>query len=164
MLIRPLFYDAGADLGGGCRVCAPPLPEMTCGFLIQLVFCQKKTMWFIGVEVEQETSAPPPKKNPGSAPVTFALLFSLWIDLVTVFDAILTSRQPREKVQCLYENLMSKNFRKTAVLKKNKAKATQQRIVLTYFGGRTWAYISPYTCFRFSTYSLILVCNFSRKF
>ena len=25
-------------------------------------------MWFIGVEVEQETSAPPPKKNPGSAP------------------------------------------------------------------------------------------------
>ena len=27
-------------------------------------------MWFIGVELEQETSAPPPKKNPGSAPVT----------------------------------------------------------------------------------------------
>ena len=25
-------------------------------------------MWFIGVEVEEETSAPPPKKNPGSAP------------------------------------------------------------------------------------------------
>ena len=60
----------GADLGGGCRGCAtPPPPEMTCGFLIQLVFCKKKTMWFIGVEVEQETSAPPPKKNPGSAPV-----------------------------------------------------------------------------------------------
>ena len=51
---------AGADLGGGCRGCAPPSPpEMTCGFLIQLVFCKKKeTMWFIGVEVEQETSAP----------------------------------------------------------------------------------------------------------
>ena len=51
-------------------------PEMTCGFLIQLVFCKKKKkkkknyrMWFIGVEVEQETSAPPPKKSPGSAPV-----------------------------------------------------------------------------------------------
>ena len=41
---------------------------MTCGFLVQLVFCKKKTMWFIGVEVEQETSAPPPKKNPGSTP------------------------------------------------------------------------------------------------
>ena len=25
-------------------------------------------MLFIGVEVEQETSAPPPKRNPGSAP------------------------------------------------------------------------------------------------
>ena len=25
-------------------------------------------MWFMGVEVERETSAPPPKKNPGSAP------------------------------------------------------------------------------------------------
>ena len=42
---------------------------MTCGFLIQLVFSKKKrTMWFIGVEEEQETSAPPSKKNPGSAP------------------------------------------------------------------------------------------------
>ena len=40
------------------------------------------------------------------------------IDLVTVFDAILTSRQTREKLQCLYENLMSNNFRGTAVLKK----------------------------------------------
>ena len=25
-------------------------------------------MWFIGVEVEQEMSAPPPKKHPGFAP------------------------------------------------------------------------------------------------
>ena len=47
----------------------PPPPEMTCGFLIQLVFCKKEKLWFINVEVEQETSAPPPKKNPGSAPV-----------------------------------------------------------------------------------------------
>ena len=30
-------------------------------------------MWFIGVEVEQETSAPPPKKNPGSAPAIHLL-------------------------------------------------------------------------------------------
>ena len=42
----------------------------------------------------------------------------LSIDLVTVFDAILTSRQTREKLQCLYENLMSNNFRRTAVLTK----------------------------------------------
>ena len=27
-------------------------------------------MWFIGVGIEQETTAPPPKKNPGSAPET----------------------------------------------------------------------------------------------
>ena len=40
------------------------------------------------------------------------------IELVTVFDAILTSTQTREKLQCLYENLMSNNFGKTAVLKK----------------------------------------------
>ena len=58
-----LFYS-GADLGGGCRGCAPPSPpEMTCGFLIQLVSCKKKkNTWFIGVEVEQETSATTPKK------------------------------------------------------------------------------------------------------
>ena len=69
-----LCSKTGADLGGECRGCAPS-PEMTCGFLIQLVFCKKKTMWFNGVEVEQETSAPPPKKNPGSAPVKDLVLF-----------------------------------------------------------------------------------------
>ena len=35
----------GADLGGGCRGYAPPSPpEMTCGFLIQLIFYQKKKL------------------------------------------------------------------------------------------------------------------------
>ena len=33
-------------------------------------------MWFIGVEVDQETSAPPPKKYPGSAPAQATLLSS----------------------------------------------------------------------------------------
>ena len=43
----------------------------------------------------------------------------LWsIDLVTVFDAIFTSRQTCDKLQCLYENLMSSYFRETTVLKK----------------------------------------------
>ena len=48
------------------------------------------------------------------------VIFSTWwkIDLVTVFDAILTSRQTREKLQYLYKNQMSNNFRRTAVLKK----------------------------------------------
>ena len=40
------------------------------------------------------------------------------IGLVTLLDAILTSRQTRAKLQCLYENLISNNFRKMAVLKK----------------------------------------------
>ena len=44
--------------------------------------------------------------------------FCCYIDLVTVFEAILTSRQAREKLQCLYENLMSNNFLGTTVLKK----------------------------------------------
>ena len=65
---------AGADLGGGCRGCElPPPPEMTCFFLIQLVFCEYSG---IGVEVEQETSAPPPKKNTGSAPVESVIIKS----------------------------------------------------------------------------------------
>ena len=35
---------------------------------VQGVPATKKTIWFIGVEVEQETTAPSPNKNPGSAP------------------------------------------------------------------------------------------------
>ena len=50
--------------------------------------------------------------------INFNLLDGFGIDLATVFDAILTRRQTREKLQCLYKNLMSNNFRKTAVLKK----------------------------------------------
>ena len=34
-------------------------------------------MWFIGGEAEQETSAPPPKKNPGSAPVFHSFLIKV---------------------------------------------------------------------------------------
>ena len=56
------FYDSGADLGGGCRGCAPPRDDLqfsnTAGILQK-----KKNMWFIGVEMEQETSAPPPEKK-----------------------------------------------------------------------------------------------------
>ena len=41
------------------------------------------------------------------------------IDLVTVFEAILKSSQTHEKLQCLYEDLMSNNLRKTASFKKH---------------------------------------------
>ena len=46
--------------------------------------------------------------------------YLITVDLVIVFNAILTSRQTCEKLQCLYENLMSNNFPNTAVLKKKK--------------------------------------------
>ena len=36
------LYSSDLHVGIGCRGFAPPSPEMTCGFLIQLVFCQKK--------------------------------------------------------------------------------------------------------------------------
>ena len=61
--LEKLYVDIRGGSRGRVQGVRTP-PEMTCGFLIQLVFCKKKTMWFIGVEVEQETSAPPPKKNP----------------------------------------------------------------------------------------------------
>ena len=42
-------------MGAGGAPPSPP-PEMTCGFLIQLVLCQKKkTLCFIGAEVKHET-------------------------------------------------------------------------------------------------------------
>ena len=41
----------------------PPPSEMTCSFLIQLLFCKKKFL----------SGAPPPKKNTGSAPATLTL-------------------------------------------------------------------------------------------
>ena len=63
--------EQGRIQGEGAGGAHPPRPpEMTYGFLIQLVFCQKKNyVVYPGAEVEQQTSAPPPKKNPGFAPV-----------------------------------------------------------------------------------------------
>ena len=65
-------------LRGGSRrrvqgVRTPPLPPPRDDLRFSNatgILQKKKTMWFIGVEVEQETTAPPPIKNPGSAPVT----------------------------------------------------------------------------------------------
>ena len=87
------------------------------------------------------------------------------IDLVTVFDAILTSRQSHEKLQCLYENLMSNYFHKTVVLNKisivnesNKAKDCPKK-----FWGRTRAWISPEACFRFSIYLSVIFPGLSYR-
>ena len=54
--------------GEGCTGCVPPSPEMTCGFVIQLVFTsshQSVTPLLSGATL--------PNKNPGSAPVMHTL-------------------------------------------------------------------------------------------
>jgi len=67
-----LLNIEGVDLGGGCRGGTPPPPPTK----KKKSYFKKKNIKnlnvkniFIGVEVEQETSALPTKKNPGSAPV-----------------------------------------------------------------------------------------------
>ena len=50
---------------------------------------------------------------------TSKFLFKLYVLISIIIDlVILTSRQTSWKLQCLYENLTSNNFHKTAVLKK----------------------------------------------
>ena len=49
----------------------PPRDDLRFSNTTGILPKKKKTMWIIGVEVEQETSAPPPKKNHGSAPEAF---------------------------------------------------------------------------------------------
>ena len=68
-------------------------------------------MWFIGVEVEQDTSAPPPKKNPGSAP-DFSSFFICFLPQevqgsatqVSLIVNLLTEKKPglflKEKLAC----------------------------------------------------------------
>ena len=53
------------DLGEGAGGIHPP--EMTCSFLIQLVFCIKICLRHQSV-MSFLSGAPPPKKNPGSTP------------------------------------------------------------------------------------------------
>ena len=63
-----LHLTQGRILGVGAGGAHPPPPWDDLRFSNTTGILQKKTMWFIGVEVEQETSALPPKKNPGSVP------------------------------------------------------------------------------------------------
>ena len=42
----------------------PPCDDLRFSNKTSILQKKKKNMWFIGVEVEQETSAPHPKKNP----------------------------------------------------------------------------------------------------
>ena len=63
-------------------MCAPP-PRDNLRFSNTTGILQKKTMWFIGVKVEQVTSAPPPKKK-------------LWIRPCRSSRSILVSGRPHE--------------------------------------------------------------------
>ena len=58
----------GGSRGRVQGVRTPPRDDLRFSNTTGILPKKKRTMWFIGVEVEQETSAPPPKKNPGSAP------------------------------------------------------------------------------------------------
>ena len=68
-------------------------------------------------DVNRDFSRTDSKHHKG--PVSCYIFTRIYIDLVTVFDAILTSKQKRQKLLCLCGNLMSNNFHKTAVLKTN---------------------------------------------
>ena len=46
----------------------PPRDDLRFSNTTGILQKKKKTICFIGVEVEQETTAPPPQKNTGSAP------------------------------------------------------------------------------------------------
>ena len=71
-----VFFLIWMGFRGGSRgrvqgVGTPPPPPPRDGLRFSNttgILPKKKTMWLIGVKVEQETSAPPAKKNPGSAP------------------------------------------------------------------------------------------------
>ena len=58
-------------------------------------------MWFIGVEVEQETSAPPPKKNPKSAPRITQLIFALLIRWIALTNFLTTEARFRSRDVCI---------------------------------------------------------------
>ena len=53
----------GGSRGRVQGVCIPPSPRDNLRFSNTTGILQKETMWFIGVEVEEETSAPSPKKK-----------------------------------------------------------------------------------------------------
>ena len=77
LMINFARNNTGADLGGGCRGCAPPPPWDDLWFSNTTGILQKKkTMWFIGVEVEQETNTPPPKKKSWIRPCNTSTLLT----------------------------------------------------------------------------------------
>ena len=70
-----VFAHMGGSRGRVQGVRTPHPPEMTCGFLIQLVFCKKN--YVVYCRCWQETSAPPPKKKSSIRPWLISLTNAL---------------------------------------------------------------------------------------
>ena len=67
-------------------------------------------MWFIGVEVEQETSAPPPKKNPGSAPGRFKKLRDVKTEVNTLVKKGIQSTMILKKKARSFKNQITGDY------------------------------------------------------
>ena len=60
-VVKSVYYRDGSRWEGAGGAHPPPPPRDDQRFSNTTGILQKKTMWFTGVEVERETSAPPPK-------------------------------------------------------------------------------------------------------
>ena len=124
---------------------------MTCGFLIQLVFCkEKKTMWFIGVEVQQETSAPPPKKKSWIRPCIWKTSLKLLCRrtlkeqrlskiLCSVFKLVNNKTNPESLNELISLRETTYAFRGKDILKVPKVNTTR-------FALSSWRYQAPKIC------------------
>ena len=63
-------------------------------------------MWFIGVEVEQQTSEPPPKRNPGSAPDWKVYLGILVFGLTLIIRVTISSANKK----LWFKNLLAETW------------------------------------------------------
>ena len=67
-------------------------------------------MWFIGFEVEQEASAPPPKKNPGSAPGLKAVQCRYVLNETPITNKLTVLWNAISKLILFYSNSIDKNL------------------------------------------------------
>ena len=75
------YHIRGGSRGRVQGVCTPPLPEMTCGFLIQLVFCEKKKLCGLLVLKQSKRRVHPLLKKSWIRPCTLNWRFSNYFTL-----------------------------------------------------------------------------------